>query len=510
MRTMKHWAIAAMTATALALAGCGGGGGSPQSATDGATQVEQIATLQGQINALRAELGLPAIDIDDLTGSVTALENQVRDLTKQVNDEKDNANKAATIAMTAKGKAIFGVLDPLGDSATPADASIAGTTPLVSARYGGTTRLTGTNLKTFLDGAGVADSLVDIDATTNTAFTSAQAGTSVSLAANNGFSGTMLTWEDTTRADTMFVYTDIAASSSKLFSEVHGGGGQELALSTTAHAGVAGAAFDGRDGGTVEHEPNAKSTEAAATNDVVMLPGTYSGATGSYQCTGADCTSSVNANGTIAFGGGAGWTFTANTGAMVSIADPAYMTFGWWMRDIKTSSDPLDAVTVFHGPRGGTAVGDVDALTGEADYEGGAAGKYAWRDRVADTAHGGHFTAKASLAANFDTNMMNGSIFGFRLGDDGTDPGWTVTLMPHAISTADGSVARADSSTQWAVGSSKADAAGGWQAQLSNTGKSRNDNLPTGVSGTFNANFNEQGRMLGAFGANIENPNPPN
>ena len=515
MRTMKHWVLAVAAASALALAGCGGGGSGASSMMEepAPTPAEQIAELQGQINALRAELGLPAIDIADLTGSVSTLQGQVSTLQgqiaardQQIADRDKEIADAARAAMTAQGKAVFGVLDPLGVSGTPADASIAGTTPEVSARYGGTTRLTGANLKTFLDGTGVADSLNDVEAATNPTFTSAQAGTPASLAAVHGFSGTMLTWEDTTNADTMFVYTDIGSPSSKLFSEVHGGGGQELVMGTDARSGVAGPAFDGRDGGTVTHEQNAKSAQTVTENDVVVLPGTFSGAAGSYQCAGATCTSSVNANGTITFGGGTdGWTFTANTGAMVSIADSAYMTFGWWMRDVKTSSDPLDAVTVFHGARGGTDVGDVDALTGTADYEGGAAGKYAWRDRVADTAHGGHFTAKAALSANFDTNMMSGSISDFRIGDDNTDPNWTVALREHAITTSDGSVARTGSSTQWAVGSSKANVAGGWQAQLSNTGASRNDNLPRGVSGTFNADFNEQGRMLGAFGANITN-----
>ncbi len=505
MRTMKHWAIAAMTATALALAGCGGGGSSPQSATDGATQVEQIATLQGQINALRAELGLDPIDIDNLTGSVSDLEGQVSALRGQIVDRDKEIADAARAAMTAQGKAVFGVLDPLGDATTAADSTIAAAAPTVSARHGATTRVTAANQMTWVNTLTAAG----IDTTANTAFTSAQAGTSVSLAANNGFSGTMLTWEDATRADTMFVYTDIAAPRSRLFSEQYGGNDQVLALSTTAHSGVAGTAFNGREGGTVEHEPNVSATPGAPPT-IVRLPGTYQGAAGSYQCTGADCSSSVNANGTITFGGGGGWMFTANTGAMVSLADSAYMSFGWWMRDDKTSSNLLDNVAVFHGPQGGTAVGAVTDLTGTADYEGAAAGKYAWRDRVADTAHGGHFTAKAALSANFDTDMMNGSVSAFRIGDDGADPDWTVTLSQTAIDTSDGSVARTGTTTQWAVGSSKADRAGGWQAQLSTTGASRNDDLPTGVSGAFDAQFGEQGRMLGAFGANITNPNPPN
>ena len=484
------------------------------------TPTEQIAELQKQINALRAELGLDPIDIDSLTGSVSDLQGQVEDLEGQIEDRDEAIADAAAVAMTAKGKAIFGVLDPLAATGAAADAAIATTVPTVAAVHGmpagvavsdDTPGATPFSQVDFVDG--LADLLTGIDATANTAFTAAQAGMPASLAANNGFSGTMLTWADMTRADTMVVYTDVAAPSSSLFSEVYGGGTQELDPADTAHKGVTGTAFDGRTGGDVTHAPNAKVAVTDTVNNLVRLSGFYQGAAGNYTCTPADagpCITRVSASGVTFVDAGAttGWMFTANNGAMVSVADSAYMKFGWWMRDDKTSANPLDSVAVFHGIEG-AAVGDVSAVTGTATYEGGAAGKYAWRDRVADTAHGGHFTAKAALTANFDTEMMNGSISDFRLGDDGTDPNWTVTLSAAAITTT-GAVDRAATvMTTWAVGDSEANAAGGWQAQLSNTGAERNDNLPTGVSGAFNANFNEQGRMIGAFGANITNANPP-
>ena len=486
------------------------------------TPEEQIATLQEQINALRAELGLDPIDIDDLTGSVSDLQGQVDDLEEEIEDRDEKIADADAMAMTAKGKAIFGVLDPLGDATTAADSAISpdATTPTVAASYGKPTGVTVANHASFVDG--LAPSLTDITSGAN-AFTTGQAGDPAMLAANNGFSGTMLTWKSSTRADTMFVYTDIAAPSSTLFAEVYGGGTQELDPADTAHMGVKGAAFDGRTGGDVEHAPNAKLAATDAVNNLVRLSGSYQGAAGIYTCTpatgGTGCITRVSATGVTFVDGTAttGWMFTANNGAMVSVADNAYMKFGWWMRDDLTSADPLDSVAVFHGTEGGTAVTGVDDLTGTATYEGAAAGKYAWRDRVEDTAHGGHFTAKAMLTANFDIgvdgaagSMMSGSISDFRLGDDGTDPNWTVTLSGATITNA-GAVARAADTvmTTWAVGDNKADAAGGWQAQLSSTGAERNDNLPTGVSGAFNAEFGQMGRMLGAFGANITNANPP-
>ena len=485
------------------------------------TPEERIAELQGQINALRAELGLDPIDIDGLTGSVSDLQGQVDDLTQQIADRDKDIADAAAKAMTATGKAVYAVLDDMGDigTSTAGDSVIATTAPIVAAVHGMPTGVSETNRATFV--GGLSAGLEDVEAT-DPAFTSAQAGKPASLAANNGFSGTMLSWSSPTRADTMTVYTDIAGPSRALFSERYGSGTQSITSASGEplegpQTGVTGTAFDGRTGGLVEHAANAKSATTVAENDVVKLAGAYKGAAGSYTCTpgGSTCTSTVNTDGSITFGGTAtgGWTFTANTGAMVSVPDSAYTTFGWWMRDDLTSSDLLDSVAVFFGRQGGADATSDDALTGTAKYEGGAAGKYAWRDRVADTAHGGHFTAKAELTATFTTgadgDMLSGSISDFRIGDDGMDPGWTVTLPETAI-TSTGAVARADTvMTTWAVGSSEGDAAGGWQAQLVNTGADRNDNLPTGVAGAFNAEFGQQGRMLGAFGAGITNPNPP-
>ena len=523
-------------AFALVVAGCGGGGSSSTSVAPpsggggtppmdmeemGPTEAEQIAALTLQINNLRTQLGLPADG--DVGESIGELQKQVDDLEEQVAAAQKDAEDAARKDMTAKGKAIFGVLDTFGAAGVAVGdaptAEIAATPPAVSASYGKATTVTAASLATFANGRAAIDS--------DPEFTSGQTDAPETLPANNGFSGTMRTWSNTSKADTMVVYTDIAAQSRALFSERYGGGEQSITSATNGgldgdQTGVTGAAFDGRTGGLVEHDANAKSATTEPENDVVKLPGAYKMAMGSYTCTPAaitPCTSTVNSDGSITFSAD-NWTFTANTGEMVSVADSAYMLFGWWMRDVEGTARILDHVAVFHGSQGGTAVGDVAALTGKASYEGGAAGKYAWRDRVEDTAHGGHFTAKAALSADFDTNMMSGSISDFQLGDYGTDPNWTVTLRQTGITIPGSSVVRAgpdgtagnadDATTQWAVGESKADAAGGWEAQFSSTGKSRNDDLPTGVSGAFNAEFGEQGRMLGAFGANITNPNPPN
>ena len=516
--TRSLLAACSIVALTAVLYGCVHDGGD-DTATGGTdmemTPQEQIAALQGQINALRAELGLPAIDIAQLTGSVSDLQGQVDDLEKDIADRDKKIADDAAKAMTATGKAVYGVLDTFGgtftaDTTRPtAEVAPVASPPGVVAVHGAPAIVLPTSLETFVEALSAID--------TDTPYTVAQAGDPATLGANGGFSGTMLTWANSGKADTMTVYTDIAAPSGVLFSEsaTHGNGTQELDPADTAHAGVTGAAFDGRSGGQVAHEPNAKLTTASTENDQVRLSGRYQGAAGIWTCTPGTgtCATSVSAAGVTFEDTGAttGWMFTADNGAMVSIPDSTYMTFGWWMRDNKTSADILDHVAVFYSAPHPDALA-ITALTGTATYEGGAAGKYAWRDRVADTAHGGHFTARASLTADFadatGIGTVSGSISDFALGEDGTDPDWTVTLSAAALDDG-GAVARGTDNVTWAVGSSMADAAGSWEAQLSNSGTSRNDDLPTGIAGAFNAEFGEMGRMLGAFGANITNENPP-
>ncbi len=519
----KLTTICCAAVLALGLAACGGGGSdSPTTGNggqmQGPTPVEQIAELQTQINALRAELGLDPIDIDDLTGSVSDLQGQVTALEREIANRDQTIADAAAKAMTAQGKLLFKVLDSFGGAFTAnttrptAEVAPVATPPAVSAKHGAATTLTPENLETFVEGLSAID--------TDTAYTAAQAGDPAMLAMNNGFSGTMLTWSNSGKADTMAAYTDIGAPVGRPFSEVYGGGTQELDPADTAHKGVMGAAFDGRTGGQVVHAPNAKVNATDATNTMVRLPGSYQGAAGQWTCTPGDagtCATRVSADGITFVDNGAAtqWMFTANNGAMVSVADSTYMTFGWWMRDNKSTADALDHIAVFYSAPHPDALA-ITALTGKANYEGGAAGKYAWRDRVADTAHGGHFTAEASLTADFGDaagiGTVSGSISDFYVGDDGTHMDWTVTLGSAALNDG-GAVARVgagvDPNVTWAVGSVKANAAGSWEAQLSNSGARRNDDLPTGIAGAFNTTFNEQGRMIGAFGANITNPNPP-
>ena len=55
----------------------------------------------------------------------------------------------------------------------------------------------------------------------------------------------------------------------------------------------------------------------------------------------------------------------------------------------------------------------VTALQGTATYSGGAAGKYALHSTTGGTNDAGHFTADATLEANFNNDTVSGTIDGF-------------------------------------------------------------------------------------------------
>ena len=108
----KLTTVAAVAALAFGLAACGGGGGDDTADAPttteptGSTPAEQISELQSQINELRAGLGLPPIDIEDLTGSVAELTQQVANLQKQIDDAADAEAEEDAKANSATAKAL--------------------------------------------------------------------------------------------------------------------------------------------------------------------------------------------------------------------------------------------------------------------------------------------------------------------------------------------------------------------------------------------------------------------
>ena len=161
-------------------------------------------------------------------------------------------------------------------------------------------------------------------------------------------------------------------------------------------------------------------------------------------------------------------------------------------------------------------------LRGSATYKGAAAGKYAMASTTADTYEGGHFTAMATLMADFDADLspvagepsdragvaISGMIDNFMTGDM-SRPDWMVKLMVDNDATDDNPVlplgslvgaADARMLTEWSTGGA-AKGTGAWTASYYGGATPAGDTgIPNAAIGTFSASMGSVGRLQGAFG----------
>ena len=262
---------------------------------------------------------------------------------------------------------------------------------------------------------------------------------------------------------------------------------------------------------------------------LIMVPGTYHGAKGNYFCpSSGTCSVGVGkvGPGVRNFSLTTDWYFVHDEGAKVKAYDSSYMYFGWWVRN---GADGMPgAVSAFYRAEGGR----VDlapagtTLSGSATYEGPAVGQYAIHDPLNGKGDGGEFTATARLKAVFSTPTLNadsgmtGTIDRFRLKGGSGDPNWSVSLNRSAWntgSTSDSTTAQvghttSTATTTWTVGDVKGDPAGSWVASLydesSGTVAQGGDgsNHPTAAMGKWQAGHSGTHRMVGAFGARLQQP----
>ena len=242
--------------------------------------------------------------------------------------------------------------------------------------------------------------------------------------------------------------------------------------------------------------------------DVILIPGTYHGVSGTYNCTpsapASGCSAAVAANG-FTVSSGDTWTFTpSNAEARVrDAADTMYVSYGWWLRKAENNGPFTASAFVDYKGGDGTAelASGIDALNGTATYMGGAAGKYALSSSTGGTNDAGHFTARATLTANFTTNTgataITGTIDMF-MGADGEARDWSVKLNGSAILDA-GTFGDSDDGTEWTIGGTAAADDGSWSGRFYDPGT---DLVPEVAAGTFFSTYGQDGRMVGAFGAN--------
>ena len=248
---------------------------------------------------------------------------------------------------------------------------------------------------------------------------------------------------------------------------------------------------------------------------IITRSGSFHGVSGTYSCdTGAGrdgtCTAAVAAAGGFTLGGTGTWTFKPSSAEarVMESADTAYASYGWWLR--KAANDGPFTASAFHDVKGTvTALVDatLNALEGTATYMGGAAGKYALASSTGGTNDAGHFTARATLEADFGDGTAGGTITGTIdsfMGADGMGRDWSVELKEASITAAApiATLTRTDDNdTVWTIGETAAAASGEWSGALRNQG---DDGVPQVATGTFYSEYGTAGKIVGAFGANVE------
>lgn len=318
------------------------------------------------------------------------------------------------------------------------------------------------------------------------------------------WSSTMVSAKDTAGTkdtDTVVVYTDIAPDKTKPFEDVFTLTNNVLPQSAMDTKYIAAPMFPSSPGVVIHGENSAQF------NEEISFPGTYAGAPGYYRCTEGgssnDCESQATNNGIQL---SSSWLFDPDGGAMAREADDEFSFFGWWLR-VDANEDY--SVDVFHGNVGGTAITDADfnALTGTATYMGPAAGKFAINPQLPGTTPmGGHFTATATLEADFEdgtgadpAGSISGTIHDFM--HDGTALPWTVTFSDDAIVTTDAQHVSGDD-VAWTIDGEKSSSTGQWSGNFRNQGS---NDVPTTITGEFATTYNsEVGRIEGAFGATVQ------
>ena len=492
---------------ALGLAACGGGDdGISVADRDAAVAAEQAKTdaLQMEINALRAQLGLdpeddPAASIQDLQDEVARLQGEIDDAADKARMAQEEADRKAMATTAAKLYAGIGM--PTTADSTPQNMRR-------NAAYGTDESQITVTIGGFED-----------DGTTPTSTPIMLSEDKKTMVADNhGWEGKR--YADPAGGDMVeaMVYSNVSdPKQGDMFSKKYDDDLADGVLPATTvgaadSAGlVASPSFDQSAG--IKRFPLPQNDPSNPTT--VVVPGSFHGVAGTYSCMpgGAVCavrvadkgfelgtvpsaTASTWADGTTA------WTFKpADVDARVTeMKDGEYVSYGWWIR--KAANDGPFTASAFHDEKGGVpAASGLGELNGKATYMGGAAGKYALASSTGGTNDAGHFTARATLEADFTDNEGANAITGMIdmfMGADGMPRDWSVKLNGSPI-TDTGGIGDASNGTVWTIGEDAAKASGNWTGLLQNNGT---DNVPQVATGTFYTDYGTAGMMVGAFGAN--------
>ena len=223
------------------------------------------------------------------------------------------------------------------------------------------------------------------------------------------------------------------------------------------------------------------------------LPGSFDGASGHFQCSGGVGECTVHYTGAqYNLGGGGVWTFQTSKNSKVKVPDSNFMYFGWWSRE--SIEDGTLSYSVF-SDRGLVAASgeEFNALEGTATYTGPAIGQYAIYQTLGTQSNHGAFKATARFTADFSRNVLSGSITGFD-----TSPDWSLTLMEKGMGS--GTVTGGDVS--WTI-KGDTEQSGSWDGAFQSEVNPYAGHFPDGLTGTFDAEFGDVGKIQGAYGTHI-------
>ncbi len=465
------------------------------------TATDKVDELNGELADANSMVATLTAARDDYKAKLDAANEELADLRQQMEEEKETAADKERLATAAK---LFAAISPAsgdltttadGDRAAQIDVSGTGGAPTISVNYGG-------------GETGGTPNSVELGLDKDTP-----------VADHRGWKGNRYVEKDDdgkviTEAR---VYSDENPTPGKPFDDEYSDnlsaeGVLDTATTEAAANRVASARFDQTAG--------VKEFKLPTNNIAVQIPGTYHGVSGTYSCRPADastCAANVVADG-FTLGGtaddnnaftadGGTWTFkpTNAKATVMEGADGMYAVYGWWLR--KPTADgawTASAFASYYGtPETITALDT--ALSGSATYTGGAAGKYALSSTTGGTNEAGHFTARATLEADFNTEMITGTIDNF-MGVGGAKD-WSVALQKSGFSPA-GQIRGADGAndstpmkTVWTMDGTAATASGHWKGDFREVGAT---GVPKVVTGDFYTEFGNSGKMVGGFGAKTE------
>ena len=419
MRTMTHFALAAAAAAALALAGCGGGGSGGTASTPTETPMTPAPTPVAV--ALPSD-GNAYLDAADLT-----LTDQMIPLaagaSMDVGAYTLSCSAAGPCEVTIADGAVTATGEVTADYTTAAmetiDAAKMTAMDENSGRslgmHSALTDATGTRGQQIIGeaDADTKDNLVIVRGMSGGAMvTNGQlggtSGWTSSMADNavSGFEG----HKRTRKTEEIVVYTNIDAAKHKAFLAQYPDtttaiAGATVTVTTAGVVSISGGEMatlgnaglldptkfpQPKDEGKGDNTYTYDDGEGAGKKSS-SFKGTFHGAPGTYNCDAGDCVVTVSDRSTVnapAYGTTTGdWTFTpdVDNNPQVVLQDADHMHFGWWVKTPTAAAAEgqyLYDAEMFYGGSRMFPGANINALDGDADYSGPAAGLFAVKGRT--------------------------------------------------------------------------------------------------------------------------------